>query len=67
MGLTLFSFVVGHGARTFFSLDFQLHQPHGTDKYCPVPYEVYISQLTRFARVCSYVDDFNTRNKCLTA
>ena len=27
----------------------------------------YISQLIRFARVCSYVDDFNTRNKCLTA
>ena len=30
-------------------------------------YGVYISQLIRFARVCSYVDDFNTRNKCLTA
>ena len=30
-------------------------------------YEVYISQLIRFARVCSHVDDFNTRNKCLTA
>ena len=29
-------------------------------------YEVYISQLIRFARVCSHVDDFNTRNKCLT-
>ena len=28
---------------------------------------VYISQLIRFARVCSRVDDFNTRNKCLTA
>ena len=27
---------------------------------------VYISQLRRFARVC-HVDDFNTRNKCLTA
>ena len=26
-----------------------------------------ISQLIRFARVCSHVDDFNTRNKCLTA
>ena len=25
------------------------------------------SQLIRFARVCSHVDDFNTRNKCLTA
>ena len=30
-------------------------------------YRVYISQLIRFARVCSHVDDFNTRNKCLTA
>ena len=28
---------------------------------------VYISQLIRFARVCSHVDEFNTRNKCLTA
>ena len=27
----------------------------------------YISQLIRFARVCSHVEDFNTRNKCLTA
>ena len=26
-----------------------------------------ISQLIIFARVCSHVDDFNTRNKCLTA
>ena len=30
-------------------------------------YGVYTSQLIRFARVCSHVDDFNTRNKCLTA
>ena len=29
--------------------------------------QYYISQLIRFARVCSHVDDFNTRNKCLTA
>ena len=33
---------------------------------CP-SYGVYISQLITFARVCSHVDDFNTRNKCLTA
>ena len=37
---------------------------------CDVPrrpsYGVYISQLIRYARVCSHVDDFNTRNKCLT-
>ena len=30
-------------------------------------YGVYISQLIRFSQVCSHVDDFNTRNKCLTA
>ena len=28
---------------------------------------MYISQLIRFARVCSHVEDFNARNKCLTA
>ena len=33
---------------------------------CP-SYGVYISQLIRFARVCSHVDEINTRNKCLTA
>ena len=30
-------------------------------------YGVYISQLIRFARVSSHVDDFNTRHKILTA
>ena len=30
-------------------------------------YGVYISQLIRFARVSSHVNDFNTRNKLLTA
>ena len=30
-------------------------------------YGVYISQIIRFARVSSHVDDFNTRNKVLTA
>ena len=30
-------------------------------------YGVYIPQLIRFARVSSHVDDFNTRNKVLTA
>ena len=37
------------------------------DVPCNPSYGVYISQLIRFARVCSHVDDFNTRNKCLTA
>ena len=31
------------------------------------PNSVYISQLIRFARVSSHVDDFDTRNKVLTA
>ena len=30
-------------------------------------YGVYISRLSRFARVCSNVDDFNNRNLFLTA
>ena len=30
-------------------------------------YGVYISQLIRFSRVCSHVEDFHARNKCLTA
>ena len=30
-------------------------------------YGVYISQLIRFARLCSHVDDYNTRSKCITA
>ena len=30
-------------------------------------YGVYISQLVRFARMSCHVDDFNTRNKVLTA
>ena len=30
-------------------------------------YGVYISQLIRFARVSSHVDDFNTRNKVLVS
>ena len=30
-------------------------------------YGVYISQFIRYARVCSHVEDFNARNRCLTA
>ena len=29
-------------------------------------YGVYISQVIRFARVCSHVADLNVQNKCLT-
>ena len=31
-----------------------------------ISYDVYISQLIRFARVSSHVTDFNARNKILT-
>ena len=37
------------------------------DVPCSTSYGVYISQLIRFARVSSHVDDFNTRNMVLTA
>ena len=30
-------------------------------------YGLYISQLIRFARVCSHIDDLDTRYMCLTA
>ena len=33
----------------------------------PMVFIFYISQHIRFARVSSHVDDFNTRNKVLTA
>ena len=33
----------------------------------PPSYDVHISQLILFARVCSNVDDFNNRNLFLTA
>ena len=37
------------------------------DVPCSTSYGVYISQLIRFARWSRHVDDFNTRNKVLTA
>ena len=37
------------------------------DVPCSPSYGVCISQLIRFARVCSNVDDFNNRNLILTA
>ena len=38
----------------------------GGDVPCSTSYGVYTSQLIRFARATSYVNDFNTRNKLLT-
>ena len=37
------------------------------DFFRSTSYGVYISQLILFSRVCSYVADFNARNKSLTA
>ena len=37
------------------------------DGPCSPSYGVYISQLIRFARLCSKVDEFNNRNLFLTA
>ena len=39
----------------------------GGDVTRSTSYGVYISQLIRFARVSSHIDDFNSRNKVLTA
>ena len=49
---------------TFYIVDFPFLDG---DVPCRPSYGVYISQLIRFARVCSHVDDFNTCSKCLTA
>ena len=38
-----------------------------SDVPCSTSYGVYISQLIRFARISSHVDDFNTFNNVLTA
>ena len=47
-------------------LDFDIHVVNFPFLDGDVPsrpsYRVYISQLIRFARVCSHVDDFNARN-----
>ena len=54
--------------RDAFDFDIIVNFPCLDDDFpCCPSYGVYISQLFRFARVCSHVDDFNTRNKCLTA
>ena len=39
----------------------------GTFPVVPLLKKVYILQLISFATVCCHVDDFNARNKCLTA
>ena len=56
---------VGEGYSEEFEVTIGVHQ--GCDVPRSASYGVYISQLIRFARVSSHVDDFNTRNKVLTA
>ena len=48
--------------------DFEIVNFQFLDGYVPRStfYAVYISQLIRFARVSSYITDFNTRNKLIT-
>ena len=48
--------------------DFEIVNFPFLDGYVPrsTSFEIYISQLIRFARAFSYVTDFNTRNKLLT-
>ena len=52
-----------------FELDMYFSMDYTSDLDVPRPpsYGVYISQLIRFARVCSNVDDFTNRNLFLTA
>ena len=56
-----------YGKRDDFDFDIVNFPFLDGDVPCRHSYGLYISQLIRFARVCSHVDDFNTRNKCLTA
>ena len=52
--------------RDDFSLDI-VNYPHlDGDVPRATSYGVYISQLTRFYRVCSNIDDFNRRNAWIT-
>ena len=48
-------------------IDFDIVNFPFLDGDVPRSYGVYISQLIRFARVSSHVDDFSTCNKVLTA
>ena len=55
--------------KTKIYFDFNIVNFPFLDGYVPrsTSYGVYIPHLIRFARVSSHVDDFNTRNKVLTA
>ena len=55
-----------YGKRDDFAFEIVNFPFIGGDAPRSTSYGVYISQLIRFARVSSYVADFNTRNKLLT-
>ena len=46
---------------------YQTFSEHNLLPIMNATYEVCISQVSRFARVCSHVDDLNARNKCYFA
>ena len=51
-----------HDKRDDFDFDTVNFPFQDGDVPCSTSFGVYISQLIRFARVSSHVDDFNTRN-----
>ena len=53
--------------RDDFDFDTVIFQYLDGDVPCSTSYDVYFSPLIRFAQVSSHVNDFNTRNKVLTA
>ena len=53
--------------RDDFDFDIVIFPFLDVDVPCSTCYDVYISELIRFARVSCHVDDLNTRNKTLTA
>ena len=64
--MLLFS-VISYDKRDDFDFDIVNFPFLDGDVPRPTSYVVYVSQLSRFARVSSHVADFNTRNKILTA
>ena len=64
--LTVFSSQI-YDERDDFDFDIINCFPFWMATFHVVSYGVFISQLIRFSRVCSHVDDFNARNTCLIA
>ena len=65
LGLSITNCIVSskiHDKRDDFTFEIVIFPFLDGDVPCSSSYGVYISQLNRFARVCSNVDDFNKRN-----